>query len=554
MNKQKKVRKRTFTLVELLVVLLILGVLVGLAVPRYMESQKAARARTFAANVRQIVSVLEAYRMDTTGDGGPAQYPGTLSDLQTKYFTQEPINPYTGKSMLSNNSADSGLQYQSTGDKYKLCVVQNDIDDINNNGITDELLPLTTSDICFDNTQSQISVNFNRPSVAYTNNGTLVDAGVPRYETGKFGQAIFIEEDTINLLMESQSSVEIGEEANSAGLSRTAANNDAASSAIDTIAWHGGYSYKVISHHFSGFSIYTWTQPTPVTAGTAYTGSVYVKSSNPQSTGFTMWWIRSRYKNQDVPTRTSVNLTTNWKRVVVTGTAIPEAYEAYLEVGSNGYLTIWWDGAQLEAKPYATSWTLGGTKREAETLSISPVSNILTPQQGTIDVWVYVPEFWKSGIPNNRRIWTIGTAMEAGVYYLGYNPTNDQIEFSVVSDVGTAQTITADKPSIGWHLFTTRWSNNKMSLWIDGVMVGSISNPVLPSRFADNKLYLGNMPNISMSAINTYIDDLRISSRARTDAEIQAAYRNNQSLPVDAWTTLKLDFNGDLSTQSGVIP
>jgi len=37
MDKQKKVHKHTFTLVELLVVLLILGVLVGLAVPRYMD-------------------------------------------------------------------------------------------------------------------------------------------------------------------------------------------------------------------------------------------------------------------------------------------------------------------------------------------------------------------------------------------------------------------------------------------------------------------------------------------------------------------------------------
>jgi len=137
----KDKKRRGFTRVDLLVVLLILGVLVGLAVPRYMESQKAARARTFAANVRQIVSALEAYRMDTTSDGGPAEYPETLKDLQTKYFTQEPINPYTGKSMLSTASADSGLEYTTGTGKltYTLKVTQPDIDDVDNKDTTTKL-------------------------------------------------------------------------------------------------------------------------------------------------------------------------------------------------------------------------------------------------------------------------------------------------------------------------------------------------------------------------------------------------------------------------------
>ncbi len=135
----KNKKRRGFTLVELLVVLLILGVLVGLAVPRYMESQKAARARTFAANVRQITSALEVYRMDTTSDGGPAEYPETLSELQTNYFTQEPINPYTGQSMLTGT--DTGLSYTTgTGNlTYELTVTQLDIDDVDNDDTTTTL-------------------------------------------------------------------------------------------------------------------------------------------------------------------------------------------------------------------------------------------------------------------------------------------------------------------------------------------------------------------------------------------------------------------------------
>jgi len=142
MNKQKKVRKHVFTLVELLVVLLILGVLVGLAVPRYMDAQKNARFRTFSANVREIQSTMEVYRMDKTSTG-PAKYPDNLSEL-TSYFTQPPINPYTGKSMLSDNPEESGLRYENHDNDYTLCVTQLDVDDVNNNGNRNESIPVAS--------------------------------------------------------------------------------------------------------------------------------------------------------------------------------------------------------------------------------------------------------------------------------------------------------------------------------------------------------------------------------------------------------------------------
>jgi len=127
-------KRRGFTLVELLVVLLILGVLVGLAVPRYMQSQKTARARTFAGNVREIVSALEAYRMDNI-TGTTAGYPSDLKALRGTYFTQEPINPYTGVSMLTGTPGQAGITYTATDDNgvvldYILKVIQNNVDNL----------------------------------------------------------------------------------------------------------------------------------------------------------------------------------------------------------------------------------------------------------------------------------------------------------------------------------------------------------------------------------------------------------------------------------------
>jgi len=144
------VTKKIFTIIELVIVLAIVGALTALLVTYYLDSQQLSKMHTFEANIENIVKTLDIYRSNKVMSGVHSiVYPTSISDTEFKaLFTQEPINPYTGKSMLSSASADSGIQYQSDGTSYSICIAQQDVDDINNNGRIDDPLPVTSYPAC----------------------------------------------------------------------------------------------------------------------------------------------------------------------------------------------------------------------------------------------------------------------------------------------------------------------------------------------------------------------------------------------------------------------
>jgi len=103
---RKERKMRGFTLVELLIVLLILGILIGLAVPRYLASIEKSKETTFCSNVRNVVSAIEAWRMDNA----TTVYPDvdTLNDEiinSATYFSQPPENPYTTATLQAKDTA-----------------------------------------------------------------------------------------------------------------------------------------------------------------------------------------------------------------------------------------------------------------------------------------------------------------------------------------------------------------------------------------------------------------------------------------------------------------
>lgn len=82
-------RARGFTLIEIMVVIVILGVLAAIAVPRIMSKPDEARVRAAQTEIAQILQALDLYRLDNQ------RYPSTEQGLQALAVrpTTEPIPP-----------------------------------------------------------------------------------------------------------------------------------------------------------------------------------------------------------------------------------------------------------------------------------------------------------------------------------------------------------------------------------------------------------------------------------------------------------------------------
>jgi len=59
-----KNRKAGFTLVEIMIVVLIIGILLAIAIPNFVSARESARAKSCVGNLKQIDSATQQYCMD----------------------------------------------------------------------------------------------------------------------------------------------------------------------------------------------------------------------------------------------------------------------------------------------------------------------------------------------------------------------------------------------------------------------------------------------------------------------------------------------------------
>ena len=97
MFKNRKSLRAGFTLVEIMIVVLIIGILLAIAVPNFVRARESSRAKACVANLKQIDSGKEQYAMDNKLATGASVTNG-LADLvgSTSYIKSTPSCPSNG--------------------------------------------------------------------------------------------------------------------------------------------------------------------------------------------------------------------------------------------------------------------------------------------------------------------------------------------------------------------------------------------------------------------------------------------------------------------------
>lgn len=101
----KLLAERGFTLIELMIVMVIIGLLAAIAVPMYVQSVRHAREAVLKEDLRVLRAAIDSYTVDKQ------KAPQSLDDLvQSGYIKTMPVDPFTHRSDTWIPAQDDTLQ------------------------------------------------------------------------------------------------------------------------------------------------------------------------------------------------------------------------------------------------------------------------------------------------------------------------------------------------------------------------------------------------------------------------------------------------------------
>jgi len=94
--------RRAFTLIEILIVVVILGILAAIVVPQFTNASQDAQISNVQTQLQTIRSQIELYRVRNNGAYPPSFAAGTWASLDTAdYLRGPPVNPRTNSSTIA---------------------------------------------------------------------------------------------------------------------------------------------------------------------------------------------------------------------------------------------------------------------------------------------------------------------------------------------------------------------------------------------------------------------------------------------------------------------
>lgn len=106
-------RKKGFTLVEILIVVVILGILAAIVIPQFTDASTEAKVSSLVSNLHAVRSQIQLYKIREDA------WPSAVSDLvDNNYMMTIPNNPFTDGNTCSAAGGGGDWIYDSSDGSF----------------------------------------------------------------------------------------------------------------------------------------------------------------------------------------------------------------------------------------------------------------------------------------------------------------------------------------------------------------------------------------------------------------------------------------------------
>ena len=100
-----RTHKRAFTLIEILIVVVILGILAAIVIPQFTDASEEAMEASLRSQLQTLRSQIELYRVKNGGTLPDLLGQGWDQLVDDDYIQQAPVNPFQNSSTIAAAAA-----------------------------------------------------------------------------------------------------------------------------------------------------------------------------------------------------------------------------------------------------------------------------------------------------------------------------------------------------------------------------------------------------------------------------------------------------------------